>query len=246
VIGVLLAGLCAVLLVAVLRLQRRLELVARAEHELRAPATAFLLAVERMRRDPAARRHAAAIEPELERLQVALADLSAARRGRRAAPLPRRLDAERFTRSALAAWRTALERSGRATVVRWHAPRSAVKADPRRMAQALGNVLANAAEHGAGPTEVEARPAPGGLAIEVTTRVPSVIGRSAGGRRPGQDRGRGLSIAAAAARDVGGRMTVERENGRFTARLELPSAAESPAEEGPSPDGPDPGERAAA
>ena len=209
----------AVLAIVVLGLRRRLDLVARAEHELRAPATAFLLAVERMRRDPAGRRHAAALESELERLQVALADLSAARRGRRAAPRPRSLDLQRAARGSVAAWRSALERGGRSTAVRWHAPGTVARADPGRMAQALGNLLANAAEHGQGPTELVAKPAPAGVVIEVTT-----AGAKHGVR--GRDRGRGLPIAAAAARDLGGRMTVERGDGRFTARLELPLGEE--------------------
>ncbi|MBA3306938.1 MAG: hypothetical protein H0U25_13600, partial [Thermoleophilaceae bacterium] len=48
------AGLAA----AVLRLRRRLELVAQAEHELRGPATALGLAAAAMRREPGGLRRA--------------------------------------------------------------------------------------------------------------------------------------------------------------------------------------------
>jgi signal transduction histidine kinase len=202
---------------AVLRLQRRLELVARAEHELRGPATAFLLAVERLRRDPPARRHVAALESELERLRIGLADLSAARRGRRASPRPAPLDLERLVRSAVGAWCDGAEGPDGPASVRWQAP-AGVAADPGRAAQALGNLLANAAQHGVGPTELVAKRAPAGITIEVTSGRPA--GARGGAKRA--ERGRGLSIAAAAARDLGGRLEVEREEDRFTARLELP------------------------
>ena len=82
-----LAGLaCVTGLLALARLRGRMESVARAEHELRGPATALELACQRMRRDPAGRRHAAMIEAQLDRLRAGLAELEAARHGRRPEP----------------------------------------------------------------------------------------------------------------------------------------------------------------
>ena len=49
-------------LAAVLVLRVRLERVARAEHELRGPATVLCMACERLRNDPAAQGHAEALE----------------------------------------------------------------------------------------------------------------------------------------------------------------------------------------
>ena len=76
-------GVAAAAIYELLRGRRRLEAVARAEHELRGPATVLLLACERMRREPTGRRHARALEVELERMAGGLAGLTAARTGRR-------------------------------------------------------------------------------------------------------------------------------------------------------------------
>src|SRR3954466_2534056 len=96
--GWLVAGWLAAVVV---RLRLRLELVARAEHELRGPLTAFALALEAGRRG---REVAEALEAELARARTALADLTAARCGRRSRSVPRRLELERLARSAAAAW----------------------------------------------------------------------------------------------------------------------------------------------
>jgi signal transduction histidine kinase len=91
--------------------------------------------------------------------------------------------------------------------------------DAGRLAQVLANVAANAAEHGVGPVEVSApRPAGGLLRLEIRNRR---LARKAGqGTVPG--RGRGLVIARRAARELGGRVSVQSE-GEFTRTVvELP------------------------
>ena len=183
-------ALAAVLLVAVVRLRRRLELVARAEHELRGPLTAFGLVL--------ARADAPALEAELERAKAALADLTAARRGRRASARPRAVDLQRLVRSSSAAWGARVD---------WRAGPARVIADEGRLAQALGNLVANAAEHGGGPVTVSAMRS--GTRVSVRVANP--------------ERGRGLSIARAAADDAGARLSLERSGGEFGATLELPS-----------------------
>src|SRR3954468_12938089 len=79
--GWLVAGGLAVVAV---RLRLRLERVARAEHELRGPLTAFGLALDAARGTPAGRRLAVVLDAELARARAGLADLAAARSGRRA------------------------------------------------------------------------------------------------------------------------------------------------------------------
>jgi signal transduction histidine kinase len=175
-----------VLAVVVVRLRRRLELVARAEHELRGPLTAFELALESARRG-----RPVTLDAELARARAALADLSAARRGRRAAPEPMPVDLEALVRSSAAAW---------GADVSWDAGEPVVVADRGRVAQALGNLLANAAEHGTGSVRVRVRRDRGRVRVEVANR----------------ERGRGLAIARTAARDAGGDLVL--------ARLELPVA----------------------
>lgn len=184
------------LLVAVLRLRRRLELVACAEHELRGPLTAFALGVEAARRGvPLADR----LDAELERARVALADLTEARRGRRARPGGTPVNLEGLVRSSAAAWGVPVRWDGGATCV--------VATNPGRVAQALGNVLANAAEHGDGE-----------VLLAATRRGDSRVDLVA----VNGTRGRGLRIAAAAAREARGRLSTEERDGEFRATLELP------------------------
>jgi signal transduction histidine kinase len=74
-----------------------------------------------------------------------------------------------------------------------------------RLAQVLANVGANAAEHGVGPVRVE------------------VSNSAAASARAAAGRGRGLRIAKRAARELGGQVTLVRENGETRAVIELPA-----------------------
>ena len=206
---VLLVALAACARVVVL--QRRLELVARAEHELRGPLTALVLAAQR------------GLPPgaELARVRLGLEDLAAARSGRRVAASPEHVDLFEVTRAAA---------RGRAAVD-WSAGRTVVRVDPRRLSQALGNLMANAVEHGRGPVVVRGRRVGERVRIEVADRGPGIPSRKRRRRReragllaadagaPGRRRrrrlrrrrspdvrGRGLLVADAAARDAGGRL----------------------------------------
>jgi signal transduction histidine kinase len=193
-------GVAVSLLVA---MRRRSELVARAEHELRGPVTVIGLASARLRPH-----EAAALDVELHRLRSGLADLAAARRGRRSAvrPVPVRLDA------AVAGWRDSLRARGHRATVDWQAGPTPIRADPGRLAQALGNLVANAAEHGDGPVELRGRRSGRGVRVEVRNK-----------------RGRGLSIAADAARDSGGALSFESDEQRAVAAIDLPLDEPPPA-----------------
>jgi signal transduction histidine kinase len=221
----------AVGVVALWALRRRLDLVARAEHELRGPATALGLACQRMRRDSAAAaRHAVVLEAQLERLRTGLEDLAAARRGRRGPGGPvSPVELGPFVRAALEPWRAALRRCS----LDWRAGAATALADRGRLAQAIGNVLANSAEHGAGELEVSARRVPGGIRLEFRNGNRQL--REPGAVEAGHaDRGKGVAIASQAARDLGGRLLVDVQPAGTFAVLELP---EEPASE-PAP-GPD-------
>ena len=96
-----------------------------------------------------------------------------------------------------------------------------------RLAQVLANVIANAAEHGVGPVEVKAHEAGDVVRLELSNRNRTKASKSSpgGGRkaRGPEGRGRGILIAQRAARDLGGRVTVEK-NGAFTRTVvELPA-----------------------
>jgi signal transduction histidine kinase len=176
----------------VLVLMRRLELVACAEHELRGPLAALTLAAGRSRPVPAP-----VVEGQLERARLALADLTEARRGRRAPSHAGRHDLALLAKRAAAAWNVKFE---------WHAGRAPIDADPGRIAQALGNLLSNALEHGGG-----------GAVLRGVRRGHSV-------RIEVEDRGRGLGIARRAVEDAGGRLQLSSTRGGTVAAVELPVA----------------------
>jgi hypothetical protein len=190
------------LAVQVARLAHRLDLVAEADHELRGPVTALSLAIASLGRSPELSRRAQALDTHLDRLRLGLADLAAARSGRRAAPHHADVPLEGLARSAAEAWQPAARRSGGDVRVDWRAGEVAARADRARVSQALGNVLANAVEHGGG--RVELRGERVGGRVRIAVRDEGAMSRRGGGERSAgepagmRDRGRGLGIAAAA------------------------------------------------
>lgn len=203
-------GWTVALLLAVLcvRLRRRLDLVASAEHELRGPATAMGLTAASLRREPGGPRRALAFESELARMRLALDDLAAARRGRRAQPRAAALPLERLVRGATAGWRGA----GRPMRFRWDAGPAVVRADRGRLIQAFSNLVANAVEHGSGRVEVCGSRAGERVRVEVRDEGP---------------RGHGLGIAARAVEEAGGSLEVERAEHGTTVAVELPLVADT-------------------
>jgi signal transduction histidine kinase len=190
-----------------------LERVARAEHELRGAATALALLCEALRRDPAVRHHGAAIDAQLDRLRAGLRDLEAARTGTSASPVPEPVELSSLTRAAVE--------------FAWVGGPVPARLDRGRFAQALGNMLANAAEHGAGDLRVIGRANDGRVTLEVSNRVRRGSGverRETGERRDTGMRGRGLTIASRAAEELGGRLSFEIVGDSAVATLELPDA----------------------
>jgi len=222
------------LLGAVARLRRRLALVARASHELRGPATTLALAVASLRREAGGMRRALPFEAQLERMQAGLADLELARAGRRIAPRAVLVSLDRLLCATAAGWRPAIAARGRPLRVRSEVGSAAVRADRGRLAQALGNLLANAAEHGSGAIELRARRSGDRAILEVRDEgaaapagakpVPHGRGVAAAAAIGQGPRGHGLGIAAAAAEEAGGRLSLERRSGATVASLELPVA----------------------
>ena len=189
-------------------LRRRFELVARAEHELRGPATALLLTVERMRRDPRTRAAAQALLLQLERLRAGLGDLGAARAGRRPPARPVSLGLRTLAAQAAAGARPLAAARGRRVRFDWRAGSPRVQADRGRLAQVLANLTANAVEHGSGTVEVRGRRDGAKVRIEVCDE--------------GAPRGRGIAIAASAAREAGGELSFVAAPGGTAAVLEFP------------------------
>ncbi|MGI8750139.1 MAG: sensor histidine kinase, partial [Thermoleophilaceae bacterium] len=209
-------------------------------------ATAMSLAAAAMRHEPGGLGRAHVLESEMQRMQGGLADLDAARAGGRAVLEHSALPLERAVRLAAAGWRPSAARQGRRVSLRWEAGAVAVRADRRRLAQVLGNLLANAVEHGTGTVRLRGRRRGSVVVLEVLDEGPrtdaSSVERDGGGtpaeaarvRGGGMDlgeavraagqRGRGLGIAARAAEEAGGSLTVVRTPEGTSASVELPVA----------------------
>ena len=201
-------------------LRRRAGLIADAAHELRGPLTAISLGIETLRRQPAARRRAQALATELGRMEVAADDVVAAARGRRAAERSTRLGLERLVNGSGESWQPVAELRGGRVAFDWAVDGVTVHADRRRLAQAFGNLIANAVEHGGGEIVVRGRRANGAIRVEVENRGDAAPTRR---RRRQHDRGRGLAIAARALEQAGGRLvSFDRPEGGRLAVAELP------------------------
>ncbi len=221
----------------------RTEAVTRASHELRGPITAARLGLELgVRSGRLAPDRLRAIDLELDRAMLALDDLGGAsllRRGRQQCALTRISEVElrELVANSVEAWRATAEAHGVSLQLRWSGANGLVLGDRLRIAQATGNLIANAIEHGGGNVEVRGAHRRDGVRIEVidsgpglpasvselTRRARRGHGRNERGRqRPG--RGRGLAIASAVATAHGGRLASAPCDRGARLVLELPPA----------------------
>jgi signal transduction histidine kinase len=214
------------------------EAFARACHELRGSITAVRLGLEL---DAAAARTSSsrlrALRLELEKASLALDDLQGVGIESRApAPvLSESVDLPLLLADAVELWRSAAARRGVQLRLRWSGPAVKILADRLRLAQATGNLIANALEHGEGDVEVRAQADAAGARIEVIdgggglpAPVAQLSRRARRGRGP---RGRGLAITTAIAAAHGGRLGVRPSDRGARLVLELPRSGRS----GPSP-----------
>ena len=212
----------AALLEAHLRHRRCLTLVAQAGHELRGPLFAARLGLDGL--ESTAR--VAAIDLELRRAALALDDLAEAPRGRRAGQRSAPFDLAALLGEAADAWLALAESRGVVLLIEPPAGRVVVHGDRLRLAQAWGNLVANAIEHGGGAVGVRVRVADGRVRLEVTDAGPGLpapvadLVVAARGRR--SRRGHGLALAAGIAERHGGRLTAAPSPRGARLVLELP------------------------
>jgi nitrogen fixation/metabolism regulation signal transduction histidine kinase len=116
---------------------------------------------------------------------------------------------------------------GSAVQMRWLAGDARAVLDPRRFAQALDNLIANALEHGGSPVTVEAAQSSAGLRISVRNPLrdmdlhdswPPLANGLAG------TRGHGLRIVSTIAGEHGGRFLFDCSAGWAVGVIELPFA----------------------
>jgi signal transduction histidine kinase len=207
---------------------RKLEAVARAAHELRGPIGAARLGVSLGIRSgglPAAQLRA--LELELERAGVALDDLRAVHTATRAAWERELVDPQTLLRDCVESWQARAAAAGAQLVVRWSGPMAYVGGDRIRLAQAMGNLIANAIEHGSGTIEIRGRTDHTSVRLEVSDGgpgLPAPVAELARCARAGRGtRGRGLAIASSIAHEHGGRLAARPSERGARLVLELPA-----------------------
>jgi signal transduction histidine kinase len=212
----------------------RMEAVARACHELRGPLAAARLGLSfGSRCGELSADRLRAIDTELGRATLALQDLAdLGRNGPRIRELER-VDLIGLQADCVRAADGLADEWGAGTAHVWEGPAVSVWGDRLRLAQALGNLIANAIEHGGGHVEVRGAVAEGVVRFEVSDGGPGLPApiaqltrRARGGRGA---RGRGLAIAAAIAETHGGRVITAPAHRGARVVLELPLAPDGPA-----------------
>ena len=208
------------------RLRLRMALVAQAAHELRGPLQAALLGLHGIAAPAGGgARQLAAVELELRRAGLALDDLEAARSGRRRADRTLTVDVGALLAGAVEGWRPLA--LARAAELHFAPPatRFLVRADPLRLAQATGNLVANALEHGSGPVRVRVHGTAEHVRIEVRDQgpgLPAPVAQLATRRRHADRHGHGLAVAGRVAARHGGRLLTAPVASGTCVVLELP------------------------
>lgn len=210
-------------------LARRMELVARACHELRGPLTAARLAVHLAAGRPdVLHGPLEAIDLELGRARLALADLGAARQGDRGDDHIGTFDLRGVLAEVADSGRARAANAGRWLRFEQLPGSVLVRGDRDRLVRACGNLVENAVKHGEGIVVLRARAGVHSVRVEVLDDGPglpapvnTLIRRPRAGLG---SHGRGLAIAADTAARHGGLLAAAPTERGARLVLELPTA----------------------
>lgn len=217
---------------------RRAQHVARTCHELRGPLTAVRLGLElAARAGGLSQPRLRALDLELGRAALALDDLSGARACCLGPARGEEVDAEALLRDSVEAWRASAAAHGVELSFSWSGGGARVLGERLRLAQATGNLIANAVEHGAanatahggGAVEVRGRTERSTVRVEICDDGPGLsapVARLARRRRGG--RGHGLAVAGAVIAAHGGRLAAAPSERGARLVIELPALALHP------------------
>jgi signal transduction histidine kinase len=211
--------------------------VARTCHELRGPLTAARLGLGlAFRSGQLGDLRLRALELELGRAALAVEDLS---RVSTVAPTYPRLgrdeiDIAELLAESVEAWGAVASAHGAHLRLLASAGRPVVIGERLRLAQAIGNLVANAIEHGGGLIQISCRVDAGVVRIEVIDQGPGLpaplteLVRGPRRRGAGSRRGHGLAVASAVVDAHGGRLAVVPSDRGAILVITLPSAVIGP------------------
>jgi signal transduction histidine kinase len=174
-------------------------------HQLRTPLTGLRLQLERLEAHDAI--------AEVARLEATVEHLLALSRDRQ--PIGADLDVDALLAGVEARWSAPARGAGRDLLVVHDAAAIAVRASTASIAEVLDVLVDNALRHGAGTITVRARPATGGLVVEVSDQGAGLDGSVPIFHRAAGDGGHGIGLALA-------RRMAEAEGGRLLLAVARP------------------------
>ena len=215
------------------RMTALVDAVARTCHELRWPLTAARLGlVLALRGEDPADARLRALELDLSRATLAVEDLAHVSTARRlqTAGTQDEVDVTLLLAEAVHAWRGLAVAHGAELRLTDSRGPAVVVGERLRLAQAIGNLVANAVEHGGGVVELGCHADAAAIRIEVADSgagLPAPLMELVRSRRhrAGSRRGHGLAIASAIAAAHGGQLMAGAGAPGARLVLELPTAS---------------------
>ena len=202
---------------------------ANASHQLRTPLTGLRLLLENTRGGGADQQTVDEAIQEVDRLEQTIEDLLSLARD---IDRPREvLDVDALLADAERDWHGRFAAQTRPLRVSISHPLPEVRASHRGLRQVVDVLLANALEHGAGVVMLSARPAVGGVTIDVADDGPGIRGDTSQMFVRGTDptgRGIGLPLAASLADGEGARLSLRPADSQTVFSLLLPGADGAP------------------